>query len=69
MFGAINPMSAILAWNCGWRPNSCSHMKTSKRIMKFLANSDFEKAVAVARNEIKAYAYAVSGPEVVGKAT
>lgn len=43
-------------------------MKTAKRIMKFIANCDFRKAVTVARNEIKAYAYAMSGPKVVKKA-
>ena len=62
-------MSTLLAWNCCRQPDSSSDMKAAKRIMKFLANSKFEKAVAVARNEIKAYAYAVSGSEVVGKAT
>ena len=62
-------MSAILACGCSWQPNCPGFMKIDKRIMKFLAHSVCTEAIIVARNEIKAYASAVSGLEVVGKAT
>ena len=62
-------MPASITQSCGWQPDRLYAMKAAGRIAEFLAHSSFAKAKIVARDEIMAYASAVSGLEVVGEAT